>query len=60
MFNEEELQNLLLLLNRSRIEGREALALVQLQQKIGNLLTTDNNKPKVTDVKTDKKEEPKK
>lgn len=43
-FNQEELKNLALLLQRVDIKGNEALPVVLLQQKIAKLLTPEESK----------------
>jgi len=37
-FSHEELQNLLVLINRAQIQGAEAISVVTLQQKIQSML----------------------
>ena len=49
-FSHEELQNLLVLINRAQIQGVEAISVVTLQQKIQSMLNLQKettNKPEM-------------
>lgn len=50
----EELTNILALINRSQIQGQEAIVVAVLQQKIQNLLKEENGKQTPTDMGSDK------
>jgi hypothetical protein len=43
MFNQQELQNILTLINRAQISGQEAIGVAILQQKIASLLQPKEN-----------------
>ena len=44
-FSHEELQNLLVLINRAQIQGAEAISVVTIQQKIQSMLNLQKETP---------------
>ena len=45
MFNNEELKNISVLLERTTLNGKEAIAVAQLQLKISNLIKQETTSP---------------
>ena len=57
-FSHEELQNLLVLINRAQIQGAEAISVVTLQQKIQSMLNLQKetiNKLEINSLENKKK-----